>query len=108
MPVRAIQVHAKDNVATVVEEVAAGEEVVVDLAGQETTLRAIQAIPIGHKVALREIAEGEVVVKYGEAIGRATQAIPVGAYVHVHNMASQRVWRTHSEPGGELAPGRLV
>lgn len=93
MSVRAIQADVKDNVATVVEEAAAGEEVVVDLEGQETTLRAVEAIPAGHKVALGEIAVGEEVVKYGQVIGKATQTVVRGAHVHLYNVASQRVWR---------------
>ena len=43
-----------------------------------------------HKFALRAIAQGEVVVKYGEAIGRATRAIDVGEHVHTHNLMSAR------------------
>jgi len=42
-------------------------------------------IPFGHKVALRPIAQGEPVFKYGVAIGTATQAIAEGEHVHVHN-----------------------
>ncbi len=42
-------------------------------------------IPFGHKVALRPIAEGEAVIKYGVAIGRASCAITAGEHVHTHN-----------------------
>src|SRR5690349_6525851 len=44
-------------------------------------------IPRGHKVALRDLAAGEEVHKYGQLIGVATQAIRVGEHVHVHNLA---------------------
>ena len=45
-------------------------------------------IPAGHKYALKEIAQGEYVIKYGEIIGRATQNIAQGEWVHTHNVKS--------------------
>ncbi|QDA36569.1 altronate dehydratase (plasmid) [Paracoccus liaowanqingii] len=47
---------------------------------------AAEAIPAGHKIALRPIAAGEPVLKYGQVIGTATQAIAAGEHVHVHNL----------------------
>ena len=47
-----------------------------------------EKIPAGHKYALRPIACGETVVKYGEIIGRATQDIAEGDWVHTHNVKS--------------------
>ena len=49
-----------------------------------------EAIPPGHKVALRAIAAGDPVIKYGSSIGLATSDIPAGAHVHTHNVASSR------------------
>jgi len=46
-------------------------------------------IPAGHKFALRDIAAGEYVIKYGEIIGRATENIKKGEWVHTHNVKSQ-------------------
>lgn len=76
-----------DNVATALRAIAAGEE--VRLAGGETVV-ALDAVPLCHKVALRPIAPGEPVLKYGHAIGDATAAIEPGRHVHVHNMRSAR------------------
>ncbi|MCQ2351850.1 MAG: altronate dehydratase family protein [Victivallaceae bacterium] len=45
-------------------------------------------VPRGHKIALRAIAQGETVVKYGMPIGHATRAISQGEHVHSHNMAT--------------------
>ena len=45
------------------------------------------AIPRGHKLALRDIALGEAVRKYGQIIGAATDSIVAGAHVHSHNLA---------------------
>ena len=45
-------------------------------------------IPAGHKFALRDIAQGEYVIKYGEIIGRAKTNIQKGEWVHTHNVQS--------------------
>ena len=50
-------------------------------------VRVGQLIPPGHKVALRAVAEGGEVRRYGQIIGFAVQAIPVGGHVHSHNLA---------------------
>ena len=76
---RTLRLHAEDNIAVAVDPLAAGLEV----AG--VTTRA--PIPRGHKVATREIAEGEAIRKFGQIIGFATQAITPGAHVHEHNCA---------------------
>jgi len=87
---RAILINVKDNVATALQYIKAGEVVEI-LGGKEVkTVLAKQSIPFGHKIALKKIGEGEFVVKYGEVIGRATQSIEEGEYVHVHNVESIR------------------
>ena len=48
-------------------------------------------IPAGHKLALRDIEQGEDVLKYGEIIGQATVPIPKGTHVHVHNLVGKRL-----------------
>ncbi len=57
------------------------DNVGISLAGTDT-------IPAGHKFALRDIAKGEYVIKYGEIIGRATSDIQKGEWVHTHNVKS--------------------
>ena len=42
----------------------------------------------GHKYAIRDIAAGENVIKYGYPIGHATEDIRCGAHVHTHNLAT--------------------
>ncbi len=49
-----------------------------------------EMIPIGHKVAVKDIQEGDTIFKYGEDIGRAIAFIPKGGYVHVHNVKTKR------------------
>ena len=77
-----IKIHPKDAVAVATQDAAKGTKVTVG--GTEVVLR--QDIPFGHKVALRTIAAGEDVVKYGAVIGHATQPIQPGDWVHMHNM----------------------
>ncbi len=47
-------------------------------------------IPLGHKFALRDISDGEAVIKYGENIGHAVADIPKGNHVHVHNLKTNK------------------
>lgn len=47
-------------------------------------------VPLGHKVALRDLADGEVVIEYGVEVGRTTQPVTRGQRVHTHNMKGQR------------------
>ncbi len=77
-----IVIDAQDNVATVVRELTKG--VVVSTDGPPVNIR--QTIPYGHKFALRDIAAGDYIVKYGAQIGRATTPIACGDHVHVHNV----------------------
>lgn len=73
-----------DNIAVARQEVPAGTSLKV--AGRPVQLR--QALGFGHKIALRRIAKGERIIKYGAPIGRATTDIELGDYVHNHNVAS--------------------
>lgn len=82
----AIVISAADNVATALEPIAAGQTI---RAGA-STVTAAEPIPRGHKIALRDIREGDVVLKYGNAIGTASSNIAAGAHVHTHNVASAR------------------
>lgn len=53
-------------------------------------LAALDAIPLGHKIALDDIAAGDTIVKYAADIGRAVAAIGKGRHVHVHNIKTKR------------------
>lgn len=89
MKVKAIKMNPKDNVATAIDDVESGE--VIGVKNDEVfEIQVLQEIPFGHKFALRDIAEGEEIVKYGEVIGRATAEIRKGEHVHVHNVESLR------------------
>jgi (2R)-sulfolactate sulfo-lyase subunit alpha len=53
-------------------------------------VRAVNEIPLGHKVALRDFKTGDTVIKYGHDIGRVTAAIQAGEHVHIHNLKTKR------------------
>ena len=77
-----VQITPNDLVAVALAPISAGEE--VDYGAG--TIAPLTDIPMGHKVALRDIAAGEKVIKYGFPIGVATEAIPAGSHVHTHNL----------------------
>ncbi|SDE59878.1 hypothetical protein SAMN05421538_108120 [Paracoccus isoporae] len=52
------------------------------------TLRLLDAVTLGHKVAARDISAGEKILKYGVPIGSAVCNIAAGSHVHLHNMKS--------------------
>ena len=83
---RAIVISDDDTVATALEPIAAGE--VVTAGGMSVT--AAESIPRGHKIALRSIRAGDIVMKYGSPIGTASTDIAAGEHVHTHNVASTR------------------
>ncbi|HIV69253.1 MAG TPA: UxaA family hydrolase [Candidatus Butyricicoccus stercorigallinarum] len=86
----AIIIDSKDNVIVAIEPIAKGETVTYLCGDQEKTLTARQDIIIYHKLAARDIAAGEPVVKYGEHIGVATADIQAGEHVHEHNVEGRR------------------
>lgn len=86
--IRALSIHPADNVATALEDLAPGEIEILG-EGSRSSVNAVESIHSGHKLALKGIAAGEPVVKFGVDIGHATADIPEGAWVHTHNCASQ-------------------
>jgi altronate dehydratase small subunit len=90
---RAIQMKKNDNVATALETLEVKEKASVVLPSQEVIeqVEMKQAVPFGHKLAIKAIAKGDAVIKYGETIGQAAQNIERGEYVHIHNVTSNRM-----------------
>ncbi|WP_336492901.1 UxaA family hydrolase, partial [Methylobacterium nigriterrae] len=54
------------------------------------TITAKHDIPIGHKLALTDLSEGDTVIKYGQDVGRMVGAAAKGEHVHTHNMKTKR------------------
>ena len=75
-----LKINPADNVAVAINPLAAGTTVNVD--GDEITL--VSDIPAGHKFALRDIADGENVIKYGFPIGHTRHEVKRGAFLD-HN-----------------------
>ena len=88
MTIECFQIDRQDNVATLLQDAPESAEIVVRGDASRTSLKAMQPIRAGHKVALRPIEPGEHVIKYGLAIGEATQEIREGEWVHLHNCRS--------------------
>lgn len=76
----------------VVEGVKAGEELTgwIMEGDKEIRIRARNDIPIGHKLAIRDLKASDTVIKYGVDIGRSMAPIAVGEHAHVHNIKTKR------------------
>jgi len=83
---RCFQIQPRDNVATAIDDLIAGPVELIGTTHGEIIVT--EKILRGHKVALRDLANGEAVIKFGVRIGHATQPIKLGAWVHLHNLAS--------------------
>ena len=84
---------AKDTVAVaVVEGITSGTTLNAWIMDEDKTItvKAAQDIPIGHKVALRDMAVGDTVYKYGVDIGKVVAPIKTGEHAHVHNIKTKR------------------
>ena len=86
----AMSINPKDNVAVALEDLTVGSEVSVAIGSRTAAVQLKQDIPFGHKLALKDIAKGEAVTKYGETIGKASTAIAAGEHVHIHNVEGTR------------------
>jgi (2R)-sulfolactate sulfo-lyase subunit alpha len=83
----------KDTVAVVVVEgVKAGQPLTGWIMDEDRMINitAAQDIPIGHKLALKDIKTGDTIIKYGEDIGKAVADIKTGSHAHVHNIKTKR------------------
>ncbi|MBT3765259.1 MAG: UxaA family hydrolase [Rhodospirillaceae bacterium] len=87
-------VHSTEDTVgvVVVETVKAGN----DLTGlimdkdESVTIKAIDDIPLGHKVAMSDIADGDTIIKYGHDIGKAVAAISKGGHAHTQNVKTKK------------------
>ena len=84
---------ARDTVAVVVVEgVKAGTPLTGWIMDEDKTMQldARQDIPIGHKIALKDMKTGDTVIKYGIDIGKTIADIAVGEHTHVQNLRTKR------------------
>ena len=90
----AIQLHPDDNIAVARVPIPAGAE--LHIGGVHIVTR--EAIPAGHKVALRQLQTGQMVLRYGQSIGRAGHLIEPGSHVHSHNLAYEELALAYEFP----------
>lgn len=94
MSIPQLLVHDKrDNVGVVVvEDLRAGTEMLCVVIEDDSDFRLVveDDVPIGHKVSLEDLAEGDTAVKYGQDIGKIVKAVKKGAHVHTHNLKTKR------------------
>jgi (2R)-sulfolactate sulfo-lyase subunit alpha len=86
-------IHEKaDNVGVATIDIKAGETAQgLFMDSQENIeVKALQDIPLGHKIALQDLKADEAVMKYGNDIGRVVSDIKTGEHVHIHNLKTRR------------------
>lgn len=86
----AMVIGTDDNVATALRNLESGEKASVGVGQQIVTVAIVERVEYGHKFAIKDIVQGDDILKYGEIIGRATANIATGAHVHVQNVESLR------------------
>ena len=90
MKQEAVILNHKDNVATALCHLEAGDILQLRIGERTLEIKLRAQVPFGHKFSLAQMAPGSPVIKYGEVIGTSTETIQLGDYVHVHNVASAR------------------
>ena len=78
-----LKINDNDNVVVALQILPQGTVITLE---DGATVTAIEEIPAGHKMAIKDISEGSEVVKYGYRIGNAKEDIKTGAWIHTHNV----------------------
>ncbi len=82
-----LRIAEEDNVYVLLRSLNAGARLQLG----EQTITCETSLEMGHKIAARNIAAGEKIVKYGAPIGSATRDIRAGEHVHLHNIKSDYI-----------------
>ncbi|HUQ91029.1 MAG TPA: altronate dehydratase family protein [Bryobacteraceae bacterium] len=93
-----IHLHPRDNVGIARASLAAGSDIEVE----GVRLRLLDQVPMGHKVALQDIAGGGRIVRYGQDMGAARTAIKAGQWLHTHNVSFEELSFDYEFPAGEI------
>ena len=83
----------KDNVGVVViETTKKGQECSAWIMENDKTdkVHSTNEVPLGHKIALKDLKEGDTILKYGHDIGKVVKSIKKGDHVHVHNVKTKK------------------
>lgn len=89
-----IVIDERDNVATALRAIDAGESLRIEVGGTSIDITVLEPIAFGHKIALADLEKRSHILKYGEVMGLATRKIAKGEHTHVHNVEGP-------EPGRE-------
>jgi (2R)-sulfolactate sulfo-lyase subunit alpha len=84
---------AKDTVGVIVKEGIAANSTLTGWVMEDDSrfaLKCLDAIPLGHKIALADITAGDTILKYGHDIGKAVAEIAKGGHVHTQNVKTKR------------------
>ena len=83
----------KDNVGVVViEKIISNQDCNcwIRETDDSSKIQSKNEIPLGHKIALVDLSEGDTIIKYGHDIGKVVKAIKKGEHVHVHNVKTKK------------------
>src|SRR5713101_2458691 len=94
----AIHLNPQDNVAVARVPLAPGMDLRID----GVSIKVLDPVPAGHKIALAPIRQGEIVLRYGQVIGRAKRPIEPGNHIHTQNLAYEELELTYEFPSGEI------
>src|SRR5258705_7229646 len=94
----AIHLHPVDNVAVARVPLTPGMQLTID----GISIKVLAPAPAGHKVALKAIGTGEIVLRYGQSIGRAKRPIEAGNHIHTANLAYEEAALNYEFPAGEI------
>lgn len=100
----AIHLNSADNIAVARVPLAPGAELRVDGA----SIVARDAVPAGHKIALRPIAAGDSILRYGQVMGTARTAIEKGQHVHTHNVGFEEISFNYEYPAGDYSGTQIA
>ena len=83
----------KDNVGVVVvEKITSKQDCACWIMENDdsTKIQSLGEIPLGHKIAMIDLKEGDTIIKYGHDIGKVIKSIKKGEHVHVHNVKTKK------------------
>lgn len=85
-----ITLKSNDNVGNAIEDIEKEDIIIYESMNGKQDIKTKDRIPFGFKVALKDIVQGESILKYGEVIGKASRNIMAGELVHINNMEGKR------------------
>src|SRR5437660_840181 len=103
----AIHLNPPDSLAVARVPLAPGMDLKID----GVSIKVLDPVPAGHKIALAPIRPGEIVLRYGQVIGRAKRPIQPGQHIHTQNLAYEELELNYEFPEGEIpyppAPAKM-